>query len=468
MPIERLNSERRMFVDLDEVSLRENVTRCFHSVQRHGPPVLCQQEPWEKMGGMTASVIYDEQEQLFKCWYMAGCYAPEKQHVQCLALSEDGVHWRRPNLGRHEALGSTANNIVIPAEYHDGQDHFETILKDPMDPDPNRRYKAIGWSSYDWDGPLSGIYTGTSPDGVQWQFTPEPVFSHHPRPATADVGPIGDAQAMMIDPRRRRYVAFLRGAASDSMWRVMSESEDFVRWTRPRRFLYILNEEESLYNNNGFVYGAQYLGFLTHFDRRADTQSQTLQLLTSRDGDCWMRAPATEPLVPLGEIGEWDRFQIMLTGAPPIVVGDRLYIYWRGTSRRHNKVQGEFEPRIDEDQEMGTMSIGLGTLRLDGFASIDASYNRGTITTVPYEVGGPVLHVNVKADYGELSAELLDESYAPIPGFGREDCVPVVADSVDSPLRWKGAKTPPLDQLGKPVRIRFHLVNARFYSFWVT
>jgi len=25
----------------------------------------------------------------------------------------------------------------------------------------------------------------------------------------------------------------------------------------------------------------------------------------------------------------------------------------------------------------------------------------------------------------------------------------------------------PLDQLGKPVRIRFHLVNARLYSFWV-
>jgi hypothetical protein len=467
MAMKQLNSERRLFVDMEEIALRENVTRCFHSVQRHGPPVLWQQEPWEKHAGMTASVIFDEEEKLFKCWYMAGFYAPETMHVHCLAVSEDGIHWRRPNLGRHEALGSTANNIVIPAAYHDGMDHFETVLKDPLESDANRRYKAIGWSSYDWDGPLSGIYTGTSSDGIDWQFTPRPVFAQHPRPGTDDVGPIGDAQAMMVDTRKRRYVAFLRGAGPDSMWRVTSESEDFVHWTPPRRILYILNEEESLYNNSGFVYGAQYLGFLSHFDRRAATQSQSVQLLTSRDGDDWMRAPATEPIVPLGEIGEWDRFQIMLTGAPPIVVGDRLYIYWRGTSRRHNKVKSEFEPWIDADQDRTTMSIGLGTLRLDGFASIDGSYNGGTITTVPYEVASADLHVNVKADHGALAAELLDESFDPIPGFGREDCVPVAADSVDATLCWQGAKKLPLDQLGKPVRIRFHLVNARLYSFWV-
>lgn len=51
----------------------------------------------------------------------------------------------------------------------------------------------------------------------------------------------------------------------------MSESSDFARWTPPRRFLNILNDEESLYNNTGCVYGAEYLGILTHFDRRAHT-----------------------------------------------------------------------------------------------------------------------------------------------------------------------------------------------------
>ena len=62
-------------------------------------------------------------------------------------------------------------------------------------------------------------------------------------------------------------------------------SWDFVTWTKPERFLFQLNHGESLYNNNRFVYGAQYLGIMTHFDRRAEHQSQTLRLLTSRDGD---------------------------------------------------------------------------------------------------------------------------------------------------------------------------------------
>lgn len=467
-PPARLDAERRLFVDMIDVDRRDNVRRAFHQARKHGPPVITQDAPWERMGGMTASVIYDDEEGVFKAWYMAGFYAPGKEHVQCLALSDDGVTWTRPVLGLHRALGNTDNNIVVPAEYHDGQDHFETMLKDPMDPDPARRYKAIGWSSYDWDGPLSGIYTGTSPDGVRWTFTPEPIIRHHPRPGAADLGPIGDAQAMMIDTRRGRYVAMLRSGVDRPGWRVMSVSRDFITWTRPERFLFQLNHEESLYNNNGFVYGAQYLGFLTHFDRRAEHQSQTLRLLTSRDGDVWMRAPAADPLVDLGEVGDWDRFQIMLTGGPPIPVGDRLHVYYRGTSRRHNKVVGEFEPGIDPDQERGSMSIGLATLRLDGFASIDASYDGGSVTTAPFELAGAELRVNAKCDYGRITAELLDEGYRPIPGYAAGDCVAAAADSTDQVIRWRGpAAGRPLSAIGAPARIRFHLANARLYSYWL-
>jgi hypothetical protein len=105
MAMTQLTSERRLFVDMGEVALRENVSRCFHSVQRHGPPVLWQQEPWEKHSGMTGSVIFDEEEKLFKCWYMAGFYPPDKMHVKCLALSEDGMHWRRPTQGPPQTQG---------------------------------------------------------------------------------------------------------------------------------------------------------------------------------------------------------------------------------------------------------------------------------------------------------------------------------------------------------------------------
>ena len=455
-----LNDKPRLFVDLREVELRENIVRTFHQAQKEGRhPVLKQEAAWERHPGMTASVVYDDEQKVFKAWYMAGFYAPGKEHVQCLATSQDGIHWERPALGLHEALGSKANNIVIPAEYHDGQDHWESMLIDPMDPDPSRRYKALGWSSYDWDGPRAGIYSATSPDGLHWTHTPDPLFRLHPRPGTDDVGPIGDAQSLMIDTLRKRYVAFLR----DDQYRAFSISEDFVHWTLPKRFLFHLSEEETLYNNVGFVYGEQYVGFLTHFDRSAYEQTQTLQLMTSRDGEEWHR-PSAEPLIPTGDVGEWDRFQILLTGAPAIPVGDRLFIYYRGTARRHNKVVGEFEPRIHPDQDRRTMSIGLATLRLDGFASVSSSYDGGTLTTRPLDFGGAQLSLNVVSDYGEARVEILDEKGAAIPGYTAEDCVPLSVDSTSARVQWKDRRS--LEELsGRAVKLRFHLKNARLYSY---
>ena len=175
-----LTEHARLFVDFEDVSAQRNITREFHSAEKHGTtPVLTQDMPWERVGGMTASVVFDEEEQLFKCWYMAGGYAPggdpslppgapghnHALHVLCLGTSVDGITWERPVVGLHSALGSLENNIVIGGDHHHGMDHFETVLKDPTDPDPARRYKAIGWSSDDWDGPLSGI-CGCSSNGL--------------------------------------------------------------------------------------------------------------------------------------------------------------------------------------------------------------------------------------------------------------------------------------------------------------
>jgi len=109
------------------------------------------------------------------------------------------------------------------------------------------------------------------------------------------------------------------------------------------------------------------------------------------------------------------------------------------------------------------MGIGLATLRLDGFASVQASHIGGTFTTVPYEMAGSHLQVNVSCPYGQLTAELQDDAFKPLPGYGVEQCRGVRTDSVAAELSWPEA--PPLDQIGKPVRIRFQLNNARLYSF---
>lgn len=456
-----------LFVDLERVDLLENVQQVFHSAEKHpSNPVIGRTKPWETERGTWGSVSYDAEERIFKAWYGGSSgreyeYLPGMKspcQVLCYATSPDGVHWERPNLGLHEVMGTRDNNVVDSNEHHHGLGHWESVLKDPLERDPARRYKGLGWSSYDWNGPLSGIYTMTSPDGLHWTHSAEPIVHFHPRPGSNDLGPIGDAQALMIDTLRRRYVALLRA----SPHRKMSVSTDFINWSAPRVCLRARGEEESnaVYNHVGFVYGEGYLGFLTHFARDPHNPLLTVRLLSSRDGDHWERPESGRPLIDVGEVGEWDRFTIMLTGAPPIPVGDKLYVYYRGMAQRHKPYEGK-------DTGLTGGGIGLATLRVDGFASLNATYEGGRVTTALFLTQGNELHINAKADVGQLRAEVLDEQSLPIPGFTRDDSEPMHADSCNFVMRWK--ETASLGKLrGRPLRLRFYLENTRLYSYHLT
>ena len=456
-----LPSAPQLFVDLKRVDnahatgrwkRMDNVQQTYHQAVVHPHPVLKPQTPWE-LHGFTTSVIYDDEVQLFKMWYHTLAEKDPNRAVTCYAESDDGVLWRRPNLGLHEVYGSTKNNVVVPPDYHDGMDHFETVLKDPLETDPQRRYKALGWSSYDWDGPLSGIYSGVSPDGLDWAFTPEPVFRYHPRPGQGDLGPVGDAQSMMIDTLRNRYVAFLRHFPH----RAVSFSDDFVTWTQPETFLRTLHGREEYYNNLGFVYGDQYLGVLSVFALQPGAHDMNCWLISSREGHNWARLPADKPLIACGGIGEWNRFCTWNGGSPPVRVGDELYFYFRGATRRHG-------PYFGDDDSDAQISVGLAKLRVDGFASLDASFDGGEVITSPWEIEGGSLLINAKCDYGTIRVELLGDDDQPLPGYALEDCVPVSADGVSLPVTWEN-HAELSGAAGKTARLRFELKNARLYSY---
>jgi hypothetical protein len=466
MTIPTLGAAPQLFVDFDRVERLENVQQVFHSVEKHpGNPVLRREKPWERELGSWYSVTFDTEEKIFKVWYggdsgttheVAGDKAPNT--VLCYAVSPDGVHWERPNLRQYEIMGTKDNNVVLDPAYHDGMGHWESVVKDPMATSPDKRYKALGWSSYDWNGPLSGIYAMTSPDGLHWTTTAEPIVHFHPRKGTADLGPIGDAQALMIDTLQHRYAALLRATPD----RKMSVSKDFVTWSAPQICMKARAGEDNntLYNHLGFVYGDQYLGFLSYFARDPVNPLVTVRLISSRDGENWDRPNPEKPLIPVGDIGDFDRFNIRLTGAAPTRVADKLYIYYRSTASRHNPYKGK-----DTSVEGGGM--GLALLRVDGFASLDATYEGGKVTTRPFMTQGKELRVNAKANFGKLQAEVIDEQDVPVPGFTRDECEPIHVDSCNCPVRWKENST--LGKLqGRPIRLRFYLQNVRFYSYWIT
>ena len=203
------------------------------------------------------------------------------------------------------------------------------------------------------------------------------------------------------------------------------------------------------------------------------------ELLVSRDGVRWDRiAPNWEFMRP-GLWGTWDRDHVGL--AKPIVRNDQVLIYYLGS----NIPMGSNAPRhpqytvhntVVDGQYMGH-SIGLATMRLDGFASIEAYDDGGTLTTKPMVFDGDRLVINARAPeeasgtgpvrqspFGTLTVEVLDAEAGPIAGYAEADCVTFSGDQVRRVVTWNGDSG--LGRLaGAPVRLRFHMRNAALYSF---
>ncbi len=156
--------------------------------------------------------------------------------------------------------------------------------------------------------------------------------------------------------------------------------------------------------------------------------------------------------------GDWNWGNVQSTAPCCLVVGDQLWFYVSGRAGK------SFTDCRHVDSGAST---GLAKLRRDGFASMDAGDQPGTLTTRPVRFRGKHLFVNLDAPAGELRVEVLGADGLPIGSFDREHCQAVRVNSVRQAVTWDGAKDlAPL--AGKPVRFRFHLTRGRLYAFWVT
>ena len=150
-------------------------------------------------------------------------------------------------------------------------------------------------------------------------------------------------------------------------------SKDLVHWSHPRQVL-APDRDDSMDAEFetilGFCYEGLYLAVLG-VNRRMDGfgNASDNQLAYSRDGLHWERMSERKSfMVPDPDAG-WEE----LTNQPScfVVRDDRIYIYYTG-----------FTLRGDHACE----SIGLATLRLDGFVSLDGIKRKGEPSKgVPYQ-----------------------------------------------------------------------------------
>jgi len=282
----------------------------------------------------------------------------------------------------------------------------------------------------------------------------------------------------------------------------VSFSDDFLTWT-PTQTILVPDERDDelarqrvaaqrenvefddgpewhiaqLYGHCGFPYEGMYLGLLWVFDisgfgpalverhgRRPAAGGEdgvtNVELTCSRDLLHWQRVAGRELLIPAGEAGSWDAGRLYTVNRP-LIVGDEIWIYYGGFETSH---AGQWHSE-DWKATHRSSGIGLAKLRLDGWVSVDAGDEPGTLTTKPLRFTGAELLVNAAVEEGGwLGVEVLDAAAQPLSGLALADCRRFRGDSVRHKVESQNSSH--LSHLeSTPVRLRFHLQKAKLYSF---
>lgn len=459
---------RWLFFDDDSIDTMEHVVRTVNSPQKHpGNPVLKREHPWEGFRVQAAGTFYyDAETDLFKAWYMnipktadesitvQGLSRPGHATLLSYAESDDGFVWRKPILHQVDFEGSTANNMFGPDMYN--PEGF-SVLHEPDDPDPSRRYKAFYWDHgrgplvehegvmIYGEGETDGMHVAFSPDGIHWTpFAMNPVLK-----VNSDTG-----QCVLYDPQIKKYVAYGRFGFGRRVAR--TESADFIHWTTPELVLEPDMDEVGsnvqFYGISVDLYEGIYVGMLWMFHIDSGSIGRIdFQLCHSRDGIHWIRDPQRAVFMPLGPEGEWDGGD-MRPACRSVILPDRQLIYYSGSKALHG-LGGKLKIGMD---------IGVATLRRDGWISLDANEEAGTIVTKPFLYPGGDLHINADATHGSLKVEILTEGGMPF----RNPLVanPLTRDTLDWSVDFQSP--PSSDPAGQFIRLKITLQNAKLYSFW--
>jgi hypothetical protein len=458
---------RHLFFDDLEIEKSDNLKRVVNQPTKHPDnPVLRREHPWEGFRVQVyGTMLFDPDEKLFKAWYMnipktakqkitvAGQRRPGHATLLSYATSKDGVQWNKPVLNLVDYEGSTKNNMIAPELYN--PEGF-SVLYEPHDPDPQRRYKAFYWDhgmgplimhkgqEIYGSGPKDGMHVAFSPDGIHWKsYQNNPVMK-----LGSDTG-----QVVLYDDEIERYVAFGRfGAGGRKVAR--SESSDFIHWSKPRL---VLKPDEKDGPNTQFYgitidrYADHYIGVLWMFWIEAGNVGRIdFQLCHSRNGKTWIRDPKRNVFLPNGPPGSWDAGD-MRAACRSVILDDRVLFYYAGSAAEHGK---------GHELKLGRasgMDIGLATLRRDGWVSLDAGEQPGTLITKPFPLPKGKLHLNVDARGGRVQVALIDSA-----GKIAAQSKTITGDKLDAPVLFPKTKLQP----GTRVQIQITVETAKLYSYW--
>ncbi|MBI4605401.1 MAG: hypothetical protein HY721_25840 [Planctomycetes bacterium] len=458
---------KQLFVDDHVVAETRGVTRELGQVVKanDGKPVLVADKPWENADLFRFGTVIRDGDR-FRMWYLMN------DDLAGYAESQDGLHWTKPDLGEYEHHGSRHNNIA--------DSRGLACFLDPHETEPAHKYKSayghptkimaclahspdgLHWTSYNGGEPV----TGRAADTVNQLCWDEDARTYRLFTRT-DFGR-GLYAGTLDESRGTRDMINPDVKANPMAWRTVREwcFDREGRWEYKRRQVYSLNGWHYEGVRFGLLWCYEWAGQLGEgtydLHKRHERDVMNFYIVTARGDEPWdlTWVYAEKPLVPRGPGGSFDKDWIQ--AAPNVITWqDKHWIYYCGSRERHDIYRLREGPALTRWQ----CAIGLATLRLDGFVCLQAKEAPGVVLTKPFRLEGDRLEVNADARDGRAIVEVLDGDGDPIEGFARSDAEPLHGmDGLRLRPRWSGKES--LDTLvGRLVRLRFHLENAKLYAF---
>ena len=396
------NSNKYLLLDNRVTEQVENAKLTVGFAHKHpSNPLFVEDKPWEqRFDNFYGNVIYDEEDELYKCWYSPFIIdnsakgmslkerekdydVPDKREMAiCYAISEDGIHWEKPNLGLIDFEGNKSNNIVWRGKDQDANHwrgpHGAGIFKDKYEKDPNRRYKAF------FKGEKLSI--GFSKDGLHWDEYQQ---------CDGDVTVAGDTHNNTLwAPTLNKYVGVTRtwGKMGREVARI--ESNDYIHWTKEEVVLQGLNKDLQPYAMPIFYYGGIYLGLAAIYNQNSDRVNT--ELTWSPDTKKWYRISPGIPIIPCSDKKLDYDYGCVFACAYPIFKGTEIQLYYGGSDWLHSGWRGG--------------SLCLATLRSDGFAGYDAKSSPAKIVTKEIPYNGEDIYLNADVNEGgHLNVKVLNK-----------------------------------------------------------
>ena len=392
--------EKYLVLDSRIIESTKNAKLTLGQITKHeSNPLFVEGQPWEpRYDNMYPNVIYDNEENLYKCWYCPfivdqrttethsdrrkpsltpymDARPAGREEALLYAISKDGLNWVKPELGLVDFKGSSKNNIVCRGLSGAG------VIKDELERFPERRYKAFYCSN-------SGYKMRYSSDGLNWGD----------EVSLPGVGE-SDCHANMIwSPELKKYVGILRHydpiPVTGNRKIARTESIDSVTWTKSETIIEGTPQDQ-LHDMVIFRDGGVYLGLLGCMNYPSkETRNgvrQHIELAWSPDSYKWHRINPRTPFISNSksnnnEYGKMPYDWGCVFPSAPVFRDDEIRIYY-----------GASDWYFFDWRKGGLALATLGKDRWAGYEAIDDD-DTAIVTTTPLKLDN---HIHITADVGK-------------------------------------------------------------------